>query len=168
MPMISNENSGCRFHLASAGPDLSPHQGYPSSTPRQAAPLPAILSRKSCQSQLASPKPDGQTLTASPPSTAPKYFLHLSGSQTQKQPGQHFPVLLSHTEGNSNSRSLLSRLHPPLLQEKQLARATSHCSGTVCPRTCPPPLQEAKSLLQLAGEKSIVHKSNLNNEALFL
>lgn len=80
--MTSNENSGCSIRLASAGPDLSPHQGYPSSTPCQAAPLPAILSRKSCQSQLASPKPDGRTLTASPPSTAPKYFLHLSGSQT--------------------------------------------------------------------------------------
>lgn len=167
--MTSNENSGCSFRLALAGPGPCPHQGYPSSTPGRAAPLPTILSQQSCQSQLASPKPDRRTLAASPPSTAPKYFFHLSGSQTRKQPGQHFPVLLSHTEGNSNSRSLLPWQCPPLLQEKQLARATSHCLGTLCPPAglpqALPPLRVAKSLLQLAGKKSIAHKSNLNTAA---
>jgi len=106
LPATSNKNSGRSIRLSSMGPDPSPHWGHPTPVPRQAAPLPAILSWKSCHSRLVSLKPDGRTLPASPPSTAPRYFLYLSRSQTQKHTGQQLPALLSCTEGKQRLKEL--------------------------------------------------------------
>lgn len=138
LPTTSNENSGRSIRLSSAGPDLSPQRGHPTPAPRQVTPLPAILSWKSCQSWLASPKPDGRTLPASPPSTAPKYFLYLSGSQTQKQTGQQFPALLSCTEGKQD----LKELFPVAVSSPDMGKAAGE--GYVPPGPiwghCAPPM----------------------------
>lgn len=112
MPM----NSGCSIRLPSAEPDPSPPLGisHPCPLPSCATSCDPILEKLP---KLACITETRRTDPASVTSTAPKYFLHLSPSQTQKQAGQQFPALLSRTEGK------------PHLEELFLMAASSSATG---------------------------------------